>query len=109
MLNLEIHAEVAPIRIDDNGIARIGDTRVTLDTIVAAFHLGDSPEQIVDSYDVLSLADVYAVIAYYLKHRPSVDTYLQEQSQASRQVFKDIERQQPQMFTLRQRLLEQRL
>ncbi|MEP6988934.1 MAG: DUF433 domain-containing protein [Chloroflexota bacterium] len=68
-----------PITQDDSGMIRIDGTRVTLQTLVYAFRQGDSPEQIVESYPVLRLADVYTVIAYYLNRRDEVDAYVREQ------------------------------
>lgn len=105
---LEIHADTAPLRTNDDGIVYIGQSRVTLTTIIAAFHRGDSPEQIVDSFDVLSLADVYAVIAYYLKHRDEVDAYIQEQKQSATHLQQELEAKQPDMFSLRKRLLKRK-
>jgi uncharacterized protein (DUF433 family) len=68
-----------PITQDESGMIRINGTRVTLQTLVYAFRQGDSPEQIVESYPVLRLADVYTVIAYYLNRRDEVDAYVREQ------------------------------
>ena len=61
-----------PIKLDEHGVARVGGTRVTLDTIVGAFLQGFTAEAIADQYDAVSLADVYAVIAFYLRHREAV-------------------------------------
>jgi uncharacterized protein (DUF433 family) len=105
---LRIPEDPAPITINTDGVALIGGTRVRLETIVAAFHDGDSPEQIVDNYDVLTLADVYAVIAYYLNHREEVDEYIRQQEAAAEQVRREIEANQPEMFSLRARLLERK-
>ncbi|MDQ3132892.1 MAG: DUF433 domain-containing protein [Acidobacteriota bacterium] len=58
------------------GVLRIGDSRVSLDTVIIAFGQGTTPEQIVEDYDSLELAEVYAVISYYLKNRDEVETYL---------------------------------
>ena len=102
---LHIQAQTAPITINADGVALVAGTRVRLETIIAAFHEGDSPEQIVDNFDVLSLADVYAVIAYYLNHRDEVDAYLRQQAATADQVRRTIETHQPQMFSLRARLL----
>ena len=46
-----------------------------LDTVVYAFNQGAPPEAIVLSYPSLDLADVYAVINYYLYNRSAVDAY----------------------------------
>ena len=48
-----------------------------LDVIVEAFDDGATPEEIVQQYPTLRLADVYAVIAYVLRHRADVDSDLQ--------------------------------
>ncbi|MEP0758427.1 DUF433 domain-containing protein [Trichocoleus sp. DQ-A2] len=43
----------------------MGGTRVTLDTVVAAFNSGATAEEIVFQYPSLQLANIYAVISYY--------------------------------------------
>jgi uncharacterized protein (DUF433 family) len=45
---------------------------VTLDTIVAAFDAGATAEEIAQQYSSISLADVYSVITYYLRHQTEV-------------------------------------
>jgi hypothetical protein len=47
----------APIAKDDDGVLRVAGTRVTLDSIVAAFDLGATPEEIVQRYPSIQLAD----------------------------------------------------
>ena len=73
---------------DPDGVVRVGGTRVTLDTLVAAFADGLTPEEIVYEYPSLPLAEVYAVLGYYLRHRAEVETYLHQrrgQAEAVRQ------------------------
>jgi uncharacterized protein (DUF433 family) len=70
---LPLEAQKVPIQINEHGVALVGGTRVHLETLIAAFHRGETPEQVVDAFDVLSLADVFAVFAYYLNHRDEVD------------------------------------
>ncbi len=67
-----------PIYMDENGQFRIGKTRVLLHLVIHAFNLGETAEGIIESYPSLSLADVYAVIAYYLKNRADVDAYIHQ-------------------------------
>ncbi len=67
-----------PLTIGEDGVIRVGKTRVTLDTVVYAFQDGATAEEIASQYPSLDLSDVYLVIAYYLKHRAEVETYLQE-------------------------------
>lgn len=77
-MNLTIAADPVPVAVDADGVARVGGTRVRLDTVVTAYKLGETPEEIVRSYDVLCLADVYGAIAYYLRHTAEVDEYLRK-------------------------------
>ena len=58
----------------DGGVY-IGQTCVRSKMIIDAFQQGDLLEQIVDSFDILDLADVYAVLAYCLNHRADVEAY----------------------------------
>ena len=69
--------EAPPLRVDEHKVIRVGRTRVTLDTVVAAFQHGDTPEEIARNYDALSLGEVYQTIGYYLAHQGEVDAYLE--------------------------------
>ena len=62
--------------MDDDGVLRVGGTRVTLDTVVAAFEAGSTCEEIVQQYSSLRLADIYVVVGYYLTHRSELQEYL---------------------------------
>jgi uncharacterized protein (DUF433 family) len=108
-VTLVIQAEKAPIRINEDGKALIGDTRIPLETVISAFYRGDSPEQIVDSFDVLSLGDVYAVIAYYIKHREAVDEYIRGRDLAAESAYRKIEANQPNMLEFRMRLRHRKI
>jgi uncharacterized protein (DUF433 family) len=81
IMSLSVDTEPVPLTIGDDGVARVGQTRVTLETIIAAFAEGETPEEIVLQYPSLGLADVYAVIGYYLHNRERVDEYLDDQRQ----------------------------
>lgn len=69
-------AEPIPLETDRDGVIRVGGTRVTLDTVVAAFGEGATAEEIIYQYPSLHLADVYSVLGYYLRHRGEVEAYL---------------------------------
>jgi len=53
----------------------------------------------------VALADLYAVIAYYLRHRADVEAYLAEREQRAQEVRQRIETQQGDLAELRGRLL----
>ena len=76
---LVLEAPALPLHTDADGVVRVGGTRVTLDTVVAAYNAGATAEQIVLDYPVLRLADVHAVINFYLSRRDEVDAHLAAQ------------------------------
>ena len=78
---LSTATETVPLVTDADGVVRVGKTRVTLDTVLSAFMDGATAEEITHQYPSLDLADVYAVIAYYLRRRTEVDVYLQRRQQ----------------------------
>ena len=102
-----ITPETPPLRVDEQGVIRVGPTRVTLDTLVAAFHRGETPEEIASNYDALSLAEVYQTIGYYLAHQSEVDAYLER-----RQLLRASVREQAEAHHnpngIRERLLARR-
>ncbi len=67
------------VRTDEHGVMRLGETRIMLDSIVASYLAGDSPESIQQQYPSASLEAVYGAITYYLASREEVDQYLSRQ------------------------------
>ena len=78
MTTLELAPQKTPLKMDIDGVFRVGETRVRLDTVIGAFENGCLPEEILFKYPSLSLSDIYAVIAYYMRNRSEVETYLSE-------------------------------
>jgi hypothetical protein len=58
---------------------------------VTAFDLGATPEEIVQRYPSVDLASAYALIAYTLRHRDSVDSYLAERARVGAEIRTDLE------------------
>jgi uncharacterized protein (DUF433 family) len=90
-MSLLVAAEPAPLRVDADGVVRVGGTRVTLDTLVAAFKEGATAEAITEQYPPLDLGVVYTALGYYLRHRPEVEEYLQQRRQHAAQVRQENE------------------
>lgn len=103
----QLAARPAPIRTDEDGVARIGSTRVRFDTVVTAFNLGSAPEEIVLKYPTLDLKDVYSVIAYYLWHQPEIDAYLAQRRVVADEARRETEARFP-PDGIRERLLSRR-
>lgn len=62
-----------------DGAYYVTNTRISLDSLVYAFHRGESPETICQNFELLCLEQVYGAIAYYLAHQATIDAYVQEQ------------------------------
>ena len=87
-MSLTIAIEQVPLTADADGVIRMAGTRLPLDTIIFAFHQGATAEEIVQRFPVVDLADVYAVIGYYLRHRAEMDAYLQARQEKAQKIRK---------------------
>jgi uncharacterized protein (DUF433 family) len=93
---MTIHADPVPLRLDEHGVIRIADSRISLEVILDYYHQGMPAEAIAEGYeDVITLADVYAVLAYYHRHRDEVDAYLHQRDQESEALRRQVETEQP--------------
>jgi hypothetical protein len=78
-----------------------------LDSVVIAFDMGATAEEIVYKYPSLDLTSVYEVIAWVLRNRGAVDEYLTRRQQQSVEVRAELEKKFP-PDGLRARLLARR-
>ena len=72
----EAATDTIPLEQGADGVMRIRGTRVTIDTVLAAFRDGATAEEIAQQYPSISLADVYQVIGYCLRHFSEFEAYL---------------------------------
>lgn len=61
------------------GRLRINGTRITVQRVAVLFKQGLSAEDIEQTYEHLTLAQVYAALAYYLTNRGEIDAALAEE------------------------------
>lgn len=102
-MSLTFEPIAVPLRFDETGTVRVSGTRVTLDTVLGAYLRGDSPEQIAEGFPSLSVADIYSVLSYYLRHRAEVDTYLEQREHEAAAIRALIE-SDPTYWELRERV-----
>src|SRR6516162_3582397 len=107
-MNLPIPPVAVPLFDDGQGGLRVTGTRVLLERIVHAFDDGATPEGIVQSYDTLPLADVYAVLTWYLRHKLEVEKYLHQRAEEAEAIRRTIEAKQLDRAELRARLMARR-
>jgi uncharacterized protein (DUF433 family) len=105
---LTFEAVSVPLSMDSTGTVRVHGTRLTLDTVLGAYERGDTPQEIVEGFPSLSLADVHAIIAYYLRNREAVDAYLEEGEAQGAAMRKKFEALHGDQSGLRERLLARR-
>ena len=83
--------ERIPLAEDGNGVIHVADTRVTLDALAEAFHEGATAEEMAQQYPSLSLADVYSVLGYLLRHQTEVAAYLETRAAQRRTIRQENE------------------
>jgi uncharacterized protein (DUF433 family) len=72
--------------------------RISLDSIVYAFHNGLSAESIVQSFPLLTLEQVYGAIAFYLANRAEIDTYLLEEEATFDAMPQPLQQDEPNLY-----------
>ncbi len=104
--SLPLNAAPPPLRVEEGGVVRVGKSRVSLDLVVEQYENGMAPEDMVRAYDTLVLAEVHAVIAYYLGHRSEVQAYLKRREAEAETLRSKIETERPRIS--REELLARR-
>src|SRR5262249_57146134 len=101
----ELLTFTVPLREEPPGVFRVGRSRVLLELVLRAFKAGETPEAIVQSYDTLELADVYAVVSRYLADPAPFEDYLKQCDEAAEETRRKIEASQGPRGPLREGLL----
>src|SRR5438270_9246932 len=107
-MNIPLQPVQVPLFDDGQGGLRVTGTRVLLERIVHAFEDGATPHGIAQSYDTLQLADVYAVLTWYLRHKPEVADSLRSRAEEAEAIRRTIGAKQPDRAELRARLMARR-
>ena len=69
-------------------VYQVGDTRVSLDSLVYLFREGMSAESMVESYPALTLEQVHGALAFYLANQREIDAYLADGQRAAESLHK---------------------
>ena len=97
---IQNHVEITPGVC--GGKPRIAGHRIrVMDIVIWHEKLGLSPDEIISAHPTLTLADVYAALAYYFDHREQI----QSDIAADRRYVAAVRRNHPSFF---QRKLKQR-
>jgi uncharacterized protein (DUF433 family) len=90
-MSLSLASAAPPLRYQGDSF-RVGHSNVTLETVVLAYQNGSTPEQIVECFPTVALADVYDVVAYYLRHQVEVEAYMAEQERQAEATVAEVQR-----------------
>ena len=90
-MDLTLETIPVPLRDDGHGGLRVGQTRVSLESVWQMHQQGASPADIVRAFDTLQLADVHAVLAWALRHSEDVGTYLKRRDEEAAQIRRQLE------------------
>lgn len=88
----------SPYIDERDGSLRIAGTRVSLASVVVGFREGESPEEIIQSFPTLMLAQVYGAIAYYLENETTINEYLSEVQREFERSAPPLSRSNPELF-----------
>lgn len=81
-----------------DGALRIAGTRVSLSSVIAHFQEGRTPEQIARSFPTVTLAQVYAAIAYYLENKGLIDDHIAEVAVEFERLVPPLSQSNPELF-----------
>ena len=57
-----------PLMLAEDGTIRVTGSQVVLESVVYQYQQGKTAETILESFPSVKLADIHAVISYYLNH-----------------------------------------
>lgn len=104
--------QTLPLRLTEDGTIRIGNSRVSLESIVYHYKLGASAEQIAQKFPSLDLADIYVTFSYIINNKEEVEEYLNQQESEGNAIQAKIEsdpQYQKTMSDIRARILARKV
>ena len=83
-----------PLYRDEDGVIRVGDTRIILDAILGAHTAGENVQAIATDFPPLTPADIHLVLAYYHRNKATLDEYLRQRREEADRLRREIETSQ---------------
>jgi len=96
-----------PLHEDSGGVLRVGLTRVSLDSVLAAYNDGAGADEINQRFPSLTLAEIHAALGFYHQNREDVDDYLEQAEAEEDRLQTEVEQRFPKDET-RERILARR-
>lgn len=85
--------QTVPLEVWQDGSIRVKGTRLLVEMIINAHKRGECPEEIFDSFPSAhyTIADIYAIIAFYLAHKDEIENYLAKQAKEAEIFWQKLE------------------
>ena len=80
-----------PLSVDEDGVIRIGDSGVPLESVIVLFRDGATAEDIAEAFTSLDSADLHYVLGYSLPHRSEIDAYLSSRAAEQARIREEVE------------------
>jgi uncharacterized protein (DUF433 family) len=88
----------SPYIDQEDGALRIAGTRVGVSSLVAHFDAGQTPEQFVEAFPTVTLAQAYGAIAYYLENKKLIDDFIAEVDREFFRTVRPLSETNPELF-----------
>lgn len=95
--------ETVPLSQRDDGTIHVIGSRVTLDTLVHRFQVGDTFEEIHEGFPSVSLEQINLIIGWYLDHKAEADEYLWKREAEGERLRQEIQ-SRPESIAFREKL-----
>ena len=95
--------ETVPLNQWDDGSVRVIGSRLTLDTLVHRFQVGDTFEEIHEGFPWVTLSQIEAIIGWYLDHKAEADEYLREGEEEAEKIRLEMQ-SRPESIAFREEL-----
>lgn len=87
-ITLTDHPHIVRIQGVRGGEPIVRDAYISVRAIVERTRLGETPEQILEAYEKLTLAQVYDALSYYHDHTDEIEGYIHANEEALKRVIK---------------------
>lgn len=82
------HPHIVRIKGVRGGEPIVNGAYISVRAIVERTRLGETPQQILEAYEKLTLAQVYDALSYYYDHQAEIEAYIRENEDALKEVIR---------------------
>ncbi|HSE15456.1 MAG TPA: DUF433 domain-containing protein [Pyrinomonadaceae bacterium] len=83
--------DTVPLVQWEDGSVRVRNSRVTLDTIVGRMQMGDTTEEIHESFPTVSVTQIKEILAWYFANKAEADEFLEQNEAEAEEIRLEIQ------------------